>query len=127
MAWLIEPNVCPGLFYGTSAQDGYLIRIRTPGGFLNAQQGRVLATLAEAWGSHLIQVTNRANLQIRAVQGAPTAEMLHTLQTIGLAAENPRLDHLRNVMTSPTAGIDAQELWDTRPLVIALDAYIQHH
>lgn len=127
MAWLMEPNVCPGLFYGTSAQDGYLIRIRTPGGFLNAQQGRVLATLAESWGSHLIQVTNRANLQIRAVQGAPTAELLQTLQTLGLAAENPRLDHLRNVMTSPTAGIDADELMDTRPLVTALDAYIQHH
>ncbi|MCT7969323.1 precorrin-3B synthase [Laspinema sp. D1] len=127
MAWLIEPNVCPGLFYGTSAQDGYLIRIRTPGGFLNAEQGRVLATLAETWGSELIQVTNRANLQIRAVQGAPTAEVLQTLQTIGLAAENPRLDHLRNVMTSPTAGIDAEELIDTRALVTALDAYIQHH
>ncbi|MCT7957149.1 precorrin-3B synthase [Laspinema palackyanum] len=127
MAWLMEPNVCPGLFYGTSAQDGYLIRIRTPGGFLNAQQGRVLATLAQTWGSDVIQVTNRANLQIRAVQGAPTAEVLETLQSLGLASENPRLDHLRNVMTSPTAGIDAQELIDTRPLVTALDAYIQHH
>ncbi|MBD2328010.1 precorrin-3B synthase [Alkalinema sp. FACHB-956] len=137
MAWLIEPNVCPGLFYGTSAQDGFLIRIRTPGGLLNHQQGRAIATLAEQtlaeqtlaeqWGSHGIQVTNRANVQIRSVQTSPTVEALETLQTLGLAAHNPRIDHLRNVMTSPTAGIDVQELIDTRPLVRALDEAIQSH
>ncbi|MGI0484233.1 precorrin-3B synthase [Pantanalinema rosaneae CENA516] len=127
MTWLLEPNVCPGLFYGTPAQDGFLIRIRTPGGGLNFQQGQAIATLVEQWGSAAIQVTNRANLQIRAVHTAPTAEVFQTLQTLGLAAQNPSIDHLRNLMTSPTAGIDSQELTDTRPLVQALDAYIQSH
>ncbi len=127
VSWIAEPNVCPGLFYGTSAQDGYLIRIRTPGGWLNHQQGRAIATLLEQWNSETIQVTNRANLQIRSVHTAPTVEVLQSLQQLGLAADNPNLDHLRNIMTSPTAGIDPQELIDTRPLVQALDAYIQSH
>lgn len=127
MAWLMEPNRCPGLFYGTPAQDGFLIRIRTPGGLLNFQQGQAIATLVEQWGSAAIQVTNRANLQIRSVHIAPTADVFQILQTLGLAAQNPSIDHLRNVMTSPTAGIDSQELIDTRPLVQALDAYIQSH
>jgi ferredoxin-nitrite reductase len=127
VAWLIEPDGCPGLFYGTPAQDGFLIRIRTPGGVLSYQQGQAIATLAEQWGSNAIQVTNRANLQIRSVHTSPTAEVFQTLQTLGLAAQNPGIDHLRNVMTSPTAGIDSQELIDTRPLVQTLDAYIQSH
>jgi ferredoxin-nitrite reductase len=127
VTWLLEPNVCPGLFYGTPAQDGFLIRIRTPGGLLNDQQGWAIATLVDQWGGEAIQVTNRANLQIRAVHDSPTAEVFQTLQTLGLAAQNPSIDHLRNVMTSPTAGIDPQELIDTRPLVRALDAHIQRH
>ncbi|EKQ68488.1 assimilatory nitrite reductase (ferredoxin) precursor [Leptolyngbyaceae cyanobacterium JSC-12] len=127
VTWLLEPNGCPGLFYGTLAQDGFLIRIRTPGGLLNAQQGWAIATLVERWGSVSLQVTNRANLQIRAVHDAPTADIFQTLQTLGLAAQNPTVDHLRNVMTSPTAGIDFQELIDTRPFVQGLDAYIQSH
>ena len=130
--WLAESNSCPGLFYGTPAQDGLLIRIRTPGGLLNQRQARAIAQLfAEATriedcGSETIQVTNRANLQIRSTH-SPTPEIFQTLQDLGLAAQNPGVDHLRNVMTSPTAGIDPVELIDTRPLVQALDAYIQNH
>ena len=30
--WIIDANPCPGLFYGTRAQDGFILRIRTPGG-----------------------------------------------------------------------------------------------
>jgi ferredoxin-nitrite reductase len=127
VAWLTEPNICPGLFYNTPAQDGFLIRIRTPGGLLNDRQGQAIAALIEQWGSETIQVTNRANLQIRSVHTAPTAEVFQTLQVLGLAAQNPSMDHLRNVMTSPTAGIDPQELIDTRPLVQGLDTYIQSH
>lgn len=127
MNWRTEPTVCPGLFYGTPAQDGFLIRIRTPGGLLNHQQGQAIATLVKQWGSEAIQITNRANLQIRSVHTSPTAEVFQTLQILRLAAQSPSIDHLRNVMTSPTAGIDPQELIDTRPLVQALDAYIQSH
>ncbi|MBW4520087.1 MAG: precorrin-3B synthase [Scytolyngbya sp. HA4215-MV1] len=127
MNWLTEANVCPGLFYGTPARDGFLIRIRTPGGWLNPQQARHIATLAEQWGCETIQVTNRANLQIRSVQTSPTLEAFQALQQVGLAAQNPEVDHLRNLMSSPTAGIDPQEWIDTRPLVQALDTYIQHH
>jgi len=124
--WLVEANVCPGLFYGTPAQDGFLIRIRTPGGWLNSEQGKAIATLLEQWHS-TIQVTNRANLQIRGVQKSPTLEDFQTLQKLGLAAHNPSIDHLRNIMSSPTAGIDCQELIDTRQLVQELDNFIQNH
>jgi ferredoxin-nitrite reductase len=124
--WLAEPNSCPGLFYSTPAQDSTLIRIRTPGGCLNHQQGKAIAALIEHCGSETIQVTNRANLQIRSIHPL-TATIFQTLQNLGLAAQNPKVDHLRNVMASPTAGIDSLELMDTRPLVQALDTYIQSH
>ncbi|WRH67879.1 MAG: precorrin-3B synthase [Planktothrix sp. GU0601_MAG3] len=127
MNWLAKANVCPGLFYGTPAQDGFLIRIRTPGGWLNAKQGKLIAQLLKVWGSETLQVTNRGNLQIRAVQTSPSLEVFQTLQNLGLAASDPRIDHLRNIMASPTAGIDPQELIDTRPLVQKLDYFIQNH
>ncbi len=131
--WLAEPNSCPGLFYGTPAQDGFLIRIRTPGGLLNLQQGRAIAELftelapgVDPGARAMIQVTNRANLQIRSTH-PPNPTVFQPLQDLGLAARNPSVDHLRNVMTSPTAGVDPVELIDTRPLVQALDTDIQNH
>lgn len=125
MSWSIEGNVCPGLFYGTPAADGFLVRLRTPGGILNAQQIQAIAVLLSQSDREVIQVTNRANLQLRAVQSAPTAELLKSLQAVGLAARQPQMDRLRNVMASPTAGIDRGEILDVSPWVRELDAYLQ--
>ncbi|MFP4221735.1 MAG: precorrin-3B synthase [Phormidium sp.] len=127
MNWIIDANPCPGVFYGTPAQDGFLLRIRTPGGRLSLAQGRAIARWMEAWGSDRLQVTNRANLQLRSLSQAPTPEIFTELKRLGLAAPIPQVDQLRNIMASPTAGIDAHELLDTRPWVQALDKYIQQH
>jgi ferredoxin-nitrite reductase len=82
--WLVEANACPGLFYGTAAQDGFLIRLRTPGGWLNSPQGKAIATWLEQWQT-TIQVTNRANLQIRGLQKSPSLEEFQTLQKLGFS------------------------------------------
>jgi ferredoxin-nitrite reductase len=124
--WLVESQRCPGLFYGTPAQDGYILRIRIPGGSLSQVQGMALAQICQdALGGEILQITNRANLQFRALNQAPSLAVWQQLQSLGLAAQNPQLDHLRNLMASPTAGIDLKELLDTRPLVQQLDALIQ--
>jgi ferredoxin-nitrite reductase len=119
-------DACPGLFYPTFAQDGRLIRIRTPGGRLSIQQARLLVTLGNRFGKPL-QVTNRANLQIRGLPAEIPTEILIQLQTVGLAARQSQVDHLRNIMASPTAGIDPAQLLDTTPLVKELDAYLSSH
>ncbi|BAY11114.1 precorrin-3B synthase [Calothrix sp. NIES-2098] len=115
---------CPGLFYATPAQDGILSRIRIPGGILNSKQCRAIADIAQEYGGGYVDVTNRANLQIREIHQRINAEVLQRLQELGLGSSNATVDQIRNIMTSPTAGIDPQELVDTRPFVQAWDNYI---
>ncbi|WP_298906036.1 precorrin-3B synthase [uncultured Nostoc sp.] len=118
---------CPGLFYATPAADGILSRIRIPGGIISSQQCRAIAHIAEQHGGGYVDVTNRANLQIREIRTGINAEVLKLLQDMGLGSGNTVVDHIRNIMTSPTAGIDPQELIDTRPFVQAWDNYIAAH
>lgn len=118
---------CPGLFYATPAADGILSRIRIPGGIISSQQCRAIADIAEQHGGGYVDVTNRANLQIREIRTGINAEVLKHLQDIGLGSGNPVIDHIRNIMTSPTAGIDPQELIDTRLFVQSWDDYIAAH
>ena len=125
--WLVKSDVCPGLFYGTPAADGFLVRLRIPGGLLDQQQVRTIATILNHWDQPTLQVTNRGNLQLRGITTAPTPEMFQALQAVGLAAQNPQIDRLRNFMVSPTAGIDPQELLDPRPYLWAIDSYLQNH
>lgn len=111
------PTTCPGLFCPTSAQDGILSRIRIPGGLLNGQQCEAIATLSNQFCNGFVQITNRANLQLRGLQTDLPMEALQRLQSVALAAPIPAVDAIRNIMSSPTAGIDARALLDTRPLV----------
>lgn len=115
---------CPGLFYATPARDGILSRIRIPGGILNSKQCRAIADIANQYGGGYIDVTNRANLQIREIHQGMNTEVLKRLQDLGLGSNNTAVDQIRNIMTNPTAGIDPQELVDTRPFVQAWDNYI---
>ncbi len=118
---------CPGLFYATPAADGILSRIRIPGGIISSQQCRAIADIAEQHGGGYIDVTNRANLQVREIRTGINAEVLKYLQDMGLGSGNTVVDQIRNIMTSPTAGIDPQELIDTRPFVQSWDDYIAAH
>ncbi len=116
--------ICPSLFAPSIAQDGLLTRLRIPGGLLTVAQCEAIAALADRAGSGTIEVTNRANVQIRGLQTSVTAEMLEHLQVLGLASPIAAVDALRNIMCSPTAGIDRQQLLDTRPLVAAWNRYL---
>lgn len=118
---------CPGLFYSTPAEDGILSRMRIPGGIISSEQFCAIADIADQHGGGYVDVTNRANLQIREIRTQINSQVLNHLQDIGLGSRNTDVDHIRNIMTSPTAGIDREELIDTRPFVRAWDNYITEH
>jgi ferredoxin-nitrite reductase len=104
-----------GLFYCAPAQKSYMCRLRIPNGILNAWQFAGLAGLAERHAGGYAHVTTRANLQMREVEPNNAVAMLEAIQDLGLCSRGSGADNIRNVTGTPTAGIDPQELIDTRP------------
>jgi ferredoxin-nitrite reductase len=104
-----------GLFYVAPNQNSYMCRLRIPNGILNAHQFAGLADLADRYGGGYAHVTTRANLQIREIAASNAVAMLEGIQDLGLCSRGSGADNIRNVTGSPTAGIDPQELLDTRP------------
>jgi ferredoxin-nitrite reductase len=104
-----------GLFYVAPNQNSYMCRLRIPNGILNAYQFAGLADLADRYGGGYAHVTTRANLQIREIEAANAVAMVEAVQDLGLCSRGSGADNIRNVTGSPTAGIDPQELIDTRP------------
>ncbi|MER6943094.1 precorrin-3B synthase [Nonomuraea sp. NPDC000554] len=102
-------DACPGALQVHQAADGPLARVRIPGGLLSASQLRALAACAEELGSGVIELTSRANLQLRG------------LRDLGLFAEriaaagllpSPTHERVRNIVASPLVD---------RELIIDLD------
>jgi ferredoxin-nitrite reductase len=122
-----SPRICPDIYHPAIARDGLLTRLRIPGGVLNELQCLTIAELLETIGLEYVQVTNRANLQLRSLDRDLEPDLLTKLTECGLAASNTAVDGIRNIMLSPTAGIDARELMDVRPLADAWLEYLNNH
>jgi precorrin-3B synthase len=112
---IVRPSACPGLLRVVRARDGGLCRVKLPGGVLMADQADVVALAAERFGSGVIEATNRGNLQIRGL-GAEATGFAEGLLAAGLGPRVAAADDVRNLMLSPAAGIDPQQLFDTREL-----------
>jgi ferredoxin-nitrite reductase len=104
-----------GLFYVAPAQDSYMCRLRIPNGILKHWQFAGLADLAERLCGPFCHVTTRANLQVREIPPKHAVELIEGIQDLGLCSRGSGADNIRNVTGTPTAGIDPQELLDTRP------------
>ena len=139
----VRPSACPALSRIVAARDGGLCRVKLPGGELSAKQARAIAAAAARHGSGVIELTNRANLQLRGVRPGAETDLTDALLRAGLG---PRIDarpaaggqsesgttlpmaaadDLRNLMLSPLAGRDADALVDTRPVAAQLLALLQ--
>ena len=116
-----------GLFYVAPAQDSFMCRLRLPGGIVSSAQFRDIAAIADDFGGGYADVTTRANLQIRQIAAASAPEILMRLSEAGLTSRGAGADNVRNITGSPTAGIDPDELIDTRPHVRALHHHILFH
>jgi ferredoxin-nitrite reductase len=116
-----------GLFYVAPAQDSYMSRLRFHNGIVRSSQMRSIAEIAERYGGGYADVTTRANLQIREIQAKDAEAFLLELQDAGICSRGSGADNVRNVTGSPTAGIDPQELIDTRPLCREMHHYILNH
>jgi ferredoxin-nitrite reductase len=104
-----------GLFYVAPNQNSYMCRLRMPNGILAHWQFSGVAGLAERYGGGYAHVTTRANLQVREVAASNAVAMVEAIQDLGLCSRGSGADNIRNVTGTPTAGIDPQELIDTRP------------
>lgn len=116
-----------GLFHVAPVQDAYMCRLRLPGGLVTTHQFRGIARIADENGGGYADVTTRANLQLREIPAAKGPEVLTSLHELGIIPRGAGADNIRNVTGSPTAGIDPQELIDTRPLTRAMHHYILNH
>ena len=104
-----------GLFYVAPNQNSYMCRLRVPNGILAHWQFAGVADLAQRHGGGYAHVTTRANLQVREIEARNAVAMIEAIQDLGLCSRGAGADNIRNVTGSPTAGIDPQELIDTRP------------
>lgn len=107
---------CPGALRPMPSGDGLIARIKPWCGAFSLEQARGLAEIAARLGNGHIDLTRRANLQIRGLAENSLSELHAALDKLGLLDPDPETEAARNIMVSPLAGLDPAELLDVRPM-----------
>lgn len=111
---------CPGVLDPMETGDGWLLRVRVPGGLVTSSTLASVAAVAREFGSGMVDITSRANIQIRGVQSDALDRAISAAVDAGLVGENAQLDALRAVVSSPLSGHDRISVCDARPVVTAI-------
>ena len=122
MSAAIQPKGwCPGALRPMLSGDGYLVRLRISGGVVSAAAARAIADCAQTYGNGLLDLSARANLQLRGVKEAILPTLVEGLQVHGLVDESAEAEAVRNVLVSPLAGLSPDAAFDIRAVARALE------
>ncbi|MEW2911409.1 precorrin-3B synthase [Leisingera sp. JC11] len=104
MSAAAEPKVygwCPGALRPMMSGDGLVVRVRAPLGKLSAAQARGVARLSEKFGNGLLDISARANLQMRGIREDAHGQLIEALRDLGLIDKDASAETRRNVLLAP--------------------------
>ncbi|MYV97482.1 precorrin-3B synthase, partial [Streptomyces sp. SID3343] len=120
MAVRDRDDACPGVVDATMADDGLIARVRLPGGRIDAARLGELAAVAREFGTGSLDLTARANVQLRGLTDADLPAVADALAAAGLLPTRSH-DRVRNILASPLAGRDPRALVNADTVVDAID------
>ncbi|PSB31315.1 ferredoxin--nitrite reductase [Stenomitos frigidus] len=107
-----------GVFFRPVTPGKFMLRLRLPSGIITSEQMRLLGDVVQRYGDDgNADITTRQNLQLRGIRLEDVPAIFRKLEQVGLTSIQSGMDNVRNITGSPVAGIDADELFDTRDLI----------
>jgi precorrin-3B synthase len=101
---------CPGVLTPMLSGDGLLVRIKPWCGAFTSAQATGIADIAVRLGNGHIDLTRRANLQIRGLREQSLGALREALGRLDLLDVDAATETARNVMVGPLAGDDVRIL-----------------
>jgi precorrin-3B synthase len=112
---------CPGALRPMESGDGLIVRLKLAGGIVPLDLAAQIADWSRRFGNGQIDLTARANLQLRGITDESLPGLQQAIADAGLLDGNPDGEAIRNVIASPLAGIDPDAVVDISLVVAALE------
>lgn len=114
-----------GIFFRPVTPGKFMMRLRLPNGIITSNQTRTLGEIVQRYGDDgSADITTRQNLQLRGIRIEDLPDIFRRLKEVDLTSIQSGMDNVRNITGSPVAGLDADELFDTRELAIEVQDMI---
>jgi ferredoxin-nitrite reductase len=122
-----------GIYPQRQGGDAFMMRMKVPGGRLNAAQALRIGEITERfaagpedhprWGNRYCDITTRQTIQIHWIGIADVPVIWDLLDEVGMTSIQACGDSARNVLGCPVAGVDRDEAFDATPIVEQISAF----
>jgi ferredoxin-nitrite reductase len=117
-----------GVFWRPVTPGKLMMRMRIPNGILTSPQMHTLGEILQRYGNEgTADLTTRQNIQLRGIRIEDLPDIFDRLKAVNLTSVQSGMDNVRNVTGSPMAGLDADEIIDTRPFVQKVQDHITNN
>jgi precorrin-3B synthase len=106
--------------------DGLIVRVRGRAGSLTTRQLRGISGISRHFGNGVVDLTRRANVQVRGIEADDLPGVWSRLSDCDLIDANADAEAVRNVMVNPLSGRDPTETVNARSIAEALEAELSH-
>ncbi|HUX88347.1 MAG TPA: nitrite/sulfite reductase [Chloroflexota bacterium] len=106
-----------GLYHDKPKVGYFMMRIKVPSGILSPRKLRTIGELAIKYSRDYTELSTRQNVQLHWIRLDHLPDVFATLEASDMSTVGGCGDTVRNITGCPVAGIDAEELFDARPLI----------
>ncbi|HEX9614122.1 MAG TPA: nitrite/sulfite reductase, partial [Bacteroidota bacterium] len=114
-----------GIYGQRADQPGYsMVRVKVPYGLLTSKQVARLGEIARKFADGIAHITTRQDIQFHWVKLDDVPDVMGWLAETGLTTREACGNTVRNIVGSPLAGVDPNELFDITPYARQLTKHL---
>lgn len=102
-----------GIFDRPATPWLFMLRIRIPSGRLSLESAAILAEISDLYGRGYIDITTRAQVELRYIQIEDMPKIFELLAKAGLSSFQTGVDNFRNIVCDPLCGLAYDSYIDT--------------
>ena len=92
---------CFGIYYRPATPEKFMIKLRIPGGFMRADQAKVIGECAKEFGQDYIDLTTRQQCELRYLSIESLPVIIKRLAVVGIDAYQTGVDNIRGIVADP--------------------------
>ncbi|WP_345978661.1 ferredoxin--nitrite reductase [Sulfurimonas sp. HSL3-2] len=118
---------CFGLFDKNDlTPKQFMMRVRIPGGHLNSAQAKVLGEVARDFGQDYIDITTRAQIELRYLNIENIPTLIKRLQEVGIDSYQTGVDNFRNIVNDPLDKYAFDNVLPSQDLLVKIQSKFLH-
>jgi sulfite reductase beta subunit-like hemoprotein len=111
-----------GLYHDKPKIGTFMLRVKIPSGILTPAKLRAIGEVSNRYGRGDAELTTRQCIQLHWLELASLPDVFAELEAAGITSAGGCGDTVRNITGCPVAGIAADELFDSTPVLDAATA-----